>query len=75
MKQSRGFGDLAKSYTIMAKKIAGAIPSIQASAGKAAAFAASAGRCRSGPAACGDAAGWAETQLPAQEICIRGRAW
>lgn len=40
MKQSRGFGDLAKSYTIMAKKIAGAIPSIQASAGKAAAFAA-----------------------------------
>jgi hypothetical protein len=40
MKQSRGFGDLAKSYTVMAHKIAGAIPSIQASAGKAAAFAA-----------------------------------
>lgn len=40
MKQSRGFGDLAKSYTIMAHKIAGAIPSIQTSAGKAAAFAA-----------------------------------
>lgn len=39
-KQSLGFADLAKSYTIMAKKIAGAIPSIQKNAGKAAVFAA-----------------------------------
>merc|ERR1719443_1625218 len=40
MKQAKGFADLAKSYTLMAKKIQQAIPSIQGSAGKAAAFAA-----------------------------------
>jgi len=40
MKQSKGFADLAKSYTVMAKKIQQAIPVIQASAGKAAGFAA-----------------------------------
>merc|ERR1719313_3290134 len=39
MKQAKGFADLAKSYTLMAKKIQQAIPSIQGSAGKAAAFA------------------------------------
>merc|ERR1719158_2830073 len=39
MKQSLGFADLAKSYTIMANKIAGAIPTIQKNAGKAAVFA------------------------------------